>query len=172
MKNNEELIKEKRTVEAIKKGLMGAGGKIGIILKYIGQPIMAYGGGLYDVRYLDEEFQEESEDLPTFDEEDTTHSIGMIFDGLSNGDHIELKYLENKKELTVTYKGILVYKEASGELEAYVPSEEWERVIEKYYVPANRIKTNTLKEERTIKSATIERKKEQWLNKMKEKWGV
>ena len=61
----------------------------------------------------------------------------MHFDGLSRSMHMEIKYSEETSELSLTHRGYLVYKEVMGDLEVYVPNEEWESWIEKlwmYYV--------------------------------------
>ena len=51
----EEKIREQRTIEANKKGLIGQNGKIGMVLRMLGHPIIAqYEGGTYvDTNYLD-----------------------------------------------------------------------------------------------------------------------
>ncbi len=55
----ERIVKEKRTIEATKKGLMGSNGKIGCILKNLGDPIIANSStSLYDVNYFDSDQKE------------------------------------------------------------------------------------------------------------------
>jgi len=51
----EKEIREQRLVEATKKGLTGRNGKIALVLKTLGQPIVhqSNGGGFHDVNYLD-----------------------------------------------------------------------------------------------------------------------
>lgn len=50
----EEKIREKRILEANKKGLMGQNGKIGVVLRIFGQPIIdqSEGGFYVDTNYL------------------------------------------------------------------------------------------------------------------------
>jgi hypothetical protein len=51
----EEKIKEQRTIEANKKGLIGQNGKIGTVLRVLGQPIISQfeGGSYLDSNYID-----------------------------------------------------------------------------------------------------------------------
>ena len=50
MRDIEKRIQEKRTIEATKKRLMGFNGKLGCIVRNLGQPIMSHmeGGGLHE----------------------------------------------------------------------------------------------------------------------------
>ena len=57
----EQRIREQRIIEANKKGLVGQNGKIGMVLKMMGNPIIAQteGGGLIDINYIQYESEEE-----------------------------------------------------------------------------------------------------------------
>src|SRR5690606_36001965 len=102
----------------------------------------------------------------------TTSEIGQIFDGLSRGMHLELKYDNDTNSLTVIYKGYLVYRETKGELLTYVPAPEWEKWIDQLVKVAKR-KNKELKIETIQKDAAeIQRSKLNWWNRLKKKWGV
>ena len=79
---HEDRIKEQRTIEATKKKLMGAGGKIGTVLRHLGQAIIDQSeGGVYaDTHYLDDPWalpdeRESPFDLPQGKAEDITKKI-------------------------------------------------------------------------------------------------
>ena len=171
MNEKEKLIKEKRTTEATQKDLMGLGGKIGAIVEAMGTPIISQSGGLHEMgETLDWDTPDDK--MPVFDEDEPITYLGMIFDGLKFGKHIEIKYFTDNKELNVYYKGYLVYQEIFGDLQCYTPFAEWEDLIDQTYKKADRIKKekkNYLKE-KTI----IERKKEKvgFLGELRERWGI
>ena len=50
----EELIREQRTIEATRKNLTGANGKLGSIAQYLGSPILKEGSSLFSSSYLDD----------------------------------------------------------------------------------------------------------------------
>lgn len=202
----EEKIREKRILEATKKGLMGQNGKIGTILRIIGEPIIkqSEGGHYVESNFIDLEgstnIEESIYDIdnsidllkkipimgvegsqrPNSDEwsgiPDPVYygldTIGMYFEGLNRGMHLEIKYDELTSELIVLYKGYIVYKETKGELLAYNPIDEWEKWIESLYKIAKE-KQRKIKEkefEESIKSN--EKEKELWWEKIKNRWGI
>ena len=202
----EEKIKEKRILEATKKGLMGQNGKIGVVLKILGQPIVkqSEGGYYVDSNYLDLEGNDDLEKsiyeldnsidllkkIPVMgiegnkrpDSNEWTEisdvryygidTIGMHFDGLNRGMHMEIKYDYITSELFVSYKGYPVYKEIKGELLAYNPIEEWENWIESLYKVAKE-KQRKLKEKEFEESIKInEKEKNIWWEKIKNRWGI
>ena len=188
MNDKEKILKEQRTIEASRKNLMGLGGKLGCVLKVFGQPIVRHNtGDILEVNYLDDYMEVEQKDpynlragtpeeimdqLENVEEDFSIHSMGWCFDGLNRGMHLEIKYMSETNELTVFFKGHLVYKEIGGELEAYVPLSEWENSIEQLY-PAALEKGNIQKEEvRAAKREEGKEGKQRWLDKMKEKWGL
>lgn len=201
----EEKIREKRILEANKKGLVGQNGKIGTILKIFGSPIISQteGGYYVDSNYLEDPYDQKKpiEDISdsvdlmrnipimnidTNDRPNTKEwsdgmpdavdygvdTIGIHFDGLSRGMHLEIKYDELTSELLVLYKGYVVYKEIKGEILSYAPYEEWEKWIESLYKVAKE-KIRKIKEEEFEDSIkNNEREKFRWWNKIKEKWGI
>lgn len=97
--------------------------------------------------------------------------IGYHFCGLSRGMHLEIMYKENNTELSVTYKGYLVYKEIKGELLSYVPHAEWEDWIDKLFKNAKE-KSRQIKEQEFQKEIKVsENQKQSWLESMKKRWG-
>ena len=56
MNEKEKRIQEQRTIEATKKNLMGLTGKIGTIVRNLGQPMISQceGGTFLDTSYLDD----------------------------------------------------------------------------------------------------------------------
>ena len=148
MNDKEKVIKDQRTIEASRKGFMGLGGKLGCVLKNLGQPIVSQheGGLMYHSTSLEDYANMEVEDpydlrggtpeeildqIEVMDMDETTiHSLGWMFDGLSRGMQLEIKYVTETNVLTVHYKGHMVYNEIGGELGAYAPMKEWEDCIE------------------------------------------
>jgi hypothetical protein len=205
----EKRIKEQRTIEATKKGLMGASGKFGVIVRNLGQPIISHNSGdeFYNSSYLDDPYEldapnsstelkpgspEEIQnqipymgselDEPTgfgWKENRQSHregssmvEIGWLWDGLRGGMHLEIKYLDESKELTVHHGGYLVYQEVAGDLTRYLPNEDWELLINRVYLVAKKkeqSKKRIKKEERTNLG---ERIKKNWLQRMRDRWGI
>ena len=170
----ENQIKEKRTIEASKKNLMGKNGKLGMILKHLGEPIVSQEGLFSDVSYFDHFWEDEDNDesMQTFEEDSLSHDVGRVWDGLSRGMHLEVQYMENKRELTVYEKGYLVYKESSGDLMCYVPKESWEEKINQLYDCAKNIEKSKKKEDLNEHNQAADRAKKSWLWKIRDKWGI
>ena len=202
----EDKIREKRILEATKKGLMGQNGKIGIVLKSFGQPIISQSeGGYYvDSNYIDldgvDDYKKPLEDISDPVElmrniqimglEGTTRpdskewsempdpkfygtdNIGLHFDGLSRGMHLEIKYEELSSELVVYYKGYIVYKEIKGELLSYAPYDQWEKWIESLYKSAKEKQRKIKEEEFQEGIKQNEKLKNDWFTNMRNKWGI
>lgn len=193
MRKEEVVIKEKRTLEATQKNLMGSEGKLGTILRHLGTPIIAHhqGGGLFDQSYLEDWNDLPEDEMPTMSvgeeqspegwEWDTTPrdpedvslvQIGWHFDGLSRGMHFEIKYDDQDKILTAHYKGHLVYKEMAGDLAAFVPLQEWEDYVESLYIAARPKEQESQIKERENRKEEVRRAKQSFLQKMRDKWGL
>ena len=200
----EERIREQRIVEANKKGLMGQNGKIGLVLKILGSPIISQSeGGLYvNTNYL-ETYEEETnihdvsdpielmKKIPIINIENNSRpdskewyqympdpitygidTIGIHFDGLSRGMHLEIKYDELSSELVLHYKGYVAYKELKGELLSYVPNNEWENWINQLYKIA-KDKLREKKEQEFEEAIEQNQKnKSDWWDSIKNKWGI
>lgn len=203
MNDKEQLIKQKRTEEALVKGFIGLDGKIGLIVKNLGQPIIDQSQGWlggygfsatelpnYETTEVD---PNDPYQIPTIidagDEEQeltgwmwtenrqsalpvSMQQLGWHFDGLSRGMHLEIKYDKELTELTVHYKGYLVFKEKAGDLQAYNPNADWEQYIEKLYKIAKQ-KDNKAKQEIKIeKIENAKKNKKNWVQKLRETWGI
>ncbi len=174
MQEKEKLIKEKRTILATKNGLIGPNGKLGCIVMYLGQKIMEQGssGFGYEASYLPdpEEYIMEEEWIRDASDDEVTQ-IGWLFDGLSWGMHLEIKYVEDEAKLSVYYKGNLVYCEMAGDLQAYAPSQTWESLVDKLYEKAKTIRKDEMEEEKELRIIKGEKKKQSFLEKLKRTWG-
>jgi len=179
------------------------GGKFGIILQGLGQPIIAQGGGsLYAMIEDPDEMHEEKElggtpeemqgQIPYFDSQTgeepfggawrndreyvkepySAHKIGYVFDGLSRGIHVEIKYVIDNNELTVYHKGYLVYREVAGDLLAFAPNDEWEQKVDRLFQSAKKTSNEKSKESQKEKVANAMRKKDSWWQTVKTKWGL
>lgn len=199
MSKREDLeirIKEQRVLEANKKGLIGSSGKLGTILKALGHEIVSHEMefGLPDPWDLDaEEEPRDSKELmsrlPTMDIEGnqrpsteewgdagdsapcSTRKIGMHFDGLSRGMHMEIMYDDEKSELSVTHKGYTVYKEVMGDIEMYIPGEEWEGWVERLWGVAKEIQRKKKESEFKAKAEEADKAKGEWLSSLFRRWG-
>lgn len=169
----EESIREARTIEATRKRLMGPSGKIGIIVRNLGEPIIASGTPNYECSYLDDPFKiHDPDEFPTLDEDDISYQIGWHFDGLSRGMNLEIKYLEDRKDLTVRYNCHVVYREINGELHGYAPYDEWEDKVNGLYETAMK-RENERKKQRREESQRVAKKRSQvLLDEMRKKWGI
>lgn len=175
MLDKEKRIKEERIREATSKNLIGLEGKLGVILKYLGQPIKIQGYGsqtstefadVYD--YLDDK----EDEIPTMDEDEEVRDIGYFFDGLSNGVHMEISYNFEEQKILLRYKGFVVYTEEAGDVTCYVPLNEWELKVENFYQIA---KKRQDKNHKIIeKENKQEEKREKWnfLDRLKRTWGI
>ncbi len=203
MSKQEELearIREQRTVEANKKGLIGQNGKIGVVLKMMGQPIVSHseGGAYVDTNYL--EYEEEAgeprssaellEKIPIMNIDGSLrpetaewaqladpvsygiYNVGWYFDGLSRGMHLEIKYMDSEAELVVLHKGYVVYKEIKGEIVSYVPKDEWEGWVNNLYNKAKDMQRKMKENEFEEQVRESERKKKSWWSEMKSRWGI
>ncbi len=185
----ENAIREKRTIEATKKNFMGPAGRLGVIAMSLGSPIIRQGTGLYDVSFLEDPYEDFSDvefettisdqkgpqvwkdDLPVLADEHIEEE-GYIFDGLSRGMHLEIKYWYVNHKLEVSWRGHEVYKEIAGELAAYAPYPEWEGMINRLHKAAKNEAKDKLSLEKEKIGEDIERKKKSIWEKLKDRWGL
>lgn len=193
----ENRIREQRLLEANSKGLVGSSGKIGIVLMTLGHEVVGQGGKSYGWWEEEEENYEEPrnnfelmEKIPIMDVDGnirpegpewseinggdfySTRRVGFHFDGLGMGMHMEILYEEDSSSLTLTHRGVLSYREVMGELEAYVPNEEWEGWVERLYKIAKKRQRIAKEKEFKEKAEDTETAKEGWLNRIKKRWGT
>jgi hypothetical protein len=173
MHPKEQQIQQRRTIDAATKNYLGVSGKFGTIVRHLGSMIVSQDGGLYDVRYLETEPPPpaDPEAIPMF-EDAGSNVIGAVFDGLSRGMHLEIKYIKHSAELTVHYKGYLVYQEVAGDLYCFNPFPEWETMIEKLYVVAKKVHDQYQADmtERNYNEGVAE--KAGFLERLRMRWGI
>ena len=171
MHPKEKLIREQRLIAATKNNFMGEAGKLGTIVRFLGQPIISQGGGMYEATYLKDIFRDEPA-LPEIDVNTETHVLGWGFDGLSRGIHLEIQHRFDERKITVWYKGYQVYCEIAGELDSYAPFPEWETIIERLYLQAKK-KQKTHKDD-MAEQAKVDKAMEtaSWLKRMRMMWGI
>jgi hypothetical protein len=172
MHEKERLIQERRTNLAASKNLLGSPGKLGMIAKWLGDPIISQGSGFYDARYLDDPYdiEDENEIPEAHDESITLH--GYNFCGLSRGMHLEVRYTSDDKSLVVRHKGYLVFQEVAGDLLTYVPNEEWENLIDGLYEQALK-KARSFQEGNAAETVRrVEEKKAGFLQRLWDRWGI
>lgn len=83
---------------------------------------------------------------------------------------MEIKYNEEKSELSVTHKGYLVYKEVMGDLEVYVPG-EWEGWVERLWSLSREKQRKQKEEEFKEKAEKANEAKSDWLEYLIRRWG-
>jgi hypothetical protein len=190
LSRKENAIREQRTNLAITKNLMGPTGKLGVIAQGLGDPIIRSVGGMYDVRFLDDPYEDFSEfDFETTlsgqngplafqdkieqgQEDDQVELDGYVFDGLSRGLHLEIQYLHDSNKLTVYYRGYKVYQEIGGELAAFAPFPEWEEKVDSLF-PKAKANWELRRGQETEKLAEmIDRKKVSFWEKLRMRWGL
>lgn len=213
---SEGRIQEKRTADAIKNNLMGAGGKLGCILKALGNPVIQQfdGNDMCSSTYLPDFYETPSDptaagtpeqiadSIPTAAcfwangeklESPTGHgwrdrqgkeifidegTIGLSFDGLRFGMHLDIKFMLENTELSVYYQGYLVYREVAGQLLAYVPSNtdepnrDWESKIDYLYKKALPVLKQKTADDAKEDSEKVAKNKLSWLQGIRERWGV
>lgn len=173
MNNKENLIKEQRTIEAMKKGYMGYEGKFAFIAKKMGDPIISQHSGNFEQTFMEDFYEwNDQEEFPTMELEEGIMEVGIAFDDLKSGNNLSILLIHGDNEITLRYEGKLVYKEVANELESFVPNQSWENIIEKLYNKAKIIDKDRTKKENAniIQSANI--KKKEILQKLQEKWGI
>jgi hypothetical protein len=193
MHDKENIIRTDRLIEATRKNLTGLEGKIGQILKYMGESVITQASDFYEssdavgTHIYDQ--PENEDDLPTQDMDTLSRELGRILSTLQWGINMELSYLkecqipikrselytqwvEAEKVLTVTYKGYVVYREIEGELESYLPDPEWESAIDRIYESCKKIKKDSKPERDAEKTERTQQERLGFIAKLREKWGI
>lgn len=194
MSDREEQIRKRRRNEAIAANLMGPNGKIGTIVRFMGDPIIhqTSGSESFSTNDLGDFYNtDDMNEIPTawssyLDEpteggfnpnrqpidEITTHTIGWHFDGLRHSMHMEITYNIGETELMLTWKGYTVYREVAGELTNFAPQSDWLANVDKLFNFAKDKERKQKKETREENKIEVARAKKSWLDKIKERWGV
>jgi len=169
--NYEQSIKEARTIEAMKNGYMGLGGKFCQITKKLGFPIIKQGGLYADSTEYENIFEEKDDEIKMIDEDEPTYEIGWQFDALSRGINLSILLIHHLREITVRFEGQVVYKEISGELESYVPSSSWEESINNLYEATKKMHRRESPEKKKEFEKKKEEEKIKILDQLKKRWG-
>lgn len=190
MHDKENLVREQRLILATTKNLIGLDGKIGQILKYLGEPVVSESSGAYESTELPDVYDLPNEEtLPTGDMEGSIREIGRIFSALKFGVNMELSYLkdslvpvkitefytkwvEMERVMTVSYKGYVVYREVEGELDSYLPDPEWETPLDRIYETCKKIKSETKIDKAAEKAEKILADKRGLITRLRDKWGI
>lgn len=91
---------------------------------------------------------------------------------MQNKLNLEMRFLNDSKEMIVNYQGNLVFREKQGELSCFVPSKEWEQPLDALYKKALKMETEAKEEDKKVKLKIAVKEKENWLNDMKKFWGL
>lgn len=171
--NKEQVIKEARTIEAMKKGFMGLEGKFCSIAKRLGFPILQQGSRMFSENLLDDPFEEKDEnEIPMMDEDENSYEIGRQFDGLSRGMNLTISVKFHLREITCRYEGRIVYQEMAGELEGYAPDPSWEDKIESLFSYSRKVERLEKPKERQQMLENAEKKRSEILEHLRSKWGL
>lgn len=164
-------LREKREIEATLKKLSS---KMQCILQNIGQPIISQysANTVFDSEgWLTEEERRGKDDIQILDEDEGGYCIGHIYDSLSLGKNIEIKYMIHERELKATFNGRVVYKEVEGVLEGYVPSQLWEETIEKVYLNARQVEERKAAQDKEKKRERATKNAIGFIQKLRDAWG-
>lgn len=173
MKIDEQLIKEKRIIEATKKEYQGTFGKFAVISRNLGDEIVGQGQISNNIITYDNFWNYNKEEKIGYLDEDTyTTNVGFYFYGLKYSMNLEIFYSENEKKIEVKYEGQTVYSEINGDLECYIPNENWENKIEELYKLAKPVDDRNKQINKSFKKKIFETKKSYILEYLKNKWGV
>lgn len=172
MKFNEQQIKERRTVEAMKKEYMGFQGKFVSIARNLGNEILDQGKNDETFLSYDDFWGKEDEEIKEIDSDLNVNFIGWHYDGLGIGLNLEIFVYDNDKKIKACYEGITVYEESAGELEAYTPNNLWEDKIEDIYKLSKLKEKNIKQNARENAKIEFERKKKNLLDELNYKWGI
>lgn len=172
--NKEKLIQEQRTIEAMKHGYMGLEGKFSNIAKKLGYPIISQGSSNFQQSFIEDFYNlsDETDDLPMMDEDEVFNEVGYTFEGYKLGYNLTINLFFSNTQINVRYNGILVYKESAGELESYVPVQEWEKIIDTLYENALKIDKSKKQKQSEENVVIANRRKKEILEKLRTKWGI
>lgn len=168
----EQMIREQRTVEAMKNGFMGAEGKLVRIAKLYGTPIIRHDTANYQQRFLDDPYKIDNPDeIPTMSDEEMSFDIGRMYSDLANRNHLEIIWKSEFQEIRCYFNGTLVYLELGGTLDGYVPG-EWEKRINVLFDQVRKKERILIKEKKEETNIISARQRKEFIEQMKVKWGL
>lgn len=166
----EDRIREQRTNQATNKNLIGFEGKLFLIAKVLGYAITKQSDE-QTVLETDDFWNNDSDQMPTFDDNVSFHDIGYFYDGLSAANGIEIICKEHDGTIKLNYKGYTVYEEESGILVKYIPNQEWEETVDRLYKTVeDKIKAKYQEYKNNQKTAMQKAEKDE-LERLRGKWG-
>jgi len=170
----ENKIKEQRTAEAVKKDFMGSQGKLAMICKAFGSPIIYDNSVFEGANTLDIDdgfYDKDDSEIKTFEEDHVSYELGYWYDGVNLGNGLEIKFLFYESEIKLYYKSYLRYHEISNILITYNTDGDWEKPIEDLHYNAKKkiIEKNKkiIEDNQLIK----EKNKEKLINEIRKNWG-
>jgi hypothetical protein len=173
MHNKEHLIREARTIEAMKNGYMGLEGKFVTIAKHLGESIFHQGSIIFNQNLFQDPYEiEDPNEIPTIEEDENSYEIGIQFDGLSRGINMTISVSHYLKEIICRYEGRIVYHEISGELEMYAPDPIWEKKIEQLNEFCRKIEKKQRPIDKMKKIEENKKRKMEILDQLRKKWGI
>lgn len=169
----EQQIREQRTIDAMREGIMGFEGKLCRIARTFGEEIWRQGSPNFEATELEDPWLLEDDEIPTMNiEDDMSCVIGWQFDGMRRGIHMEILWKDEFRELKCYYKGRLVYREVGGELDGYVPHDEWHAIVNDLFEQAKKKERQNRKVQHQVVNVEAKRQHKEFLDAMKQKWGI
>ena len=170
----DQEVRAQRQVEAVKKGLSK---KAAAVARFLGSEIRAPGFGLEDVGFTQDTYSLDVYDMPEEEailevSEDSFGIIGWSFDALSHGCNIQVNLMIEEHRVTVFHNGNIVFDEVAGDLERYLPDQEWESRVEHWAKQTEKMK----KQVKLAEQQDMEFRSEKLLQGIREllkmTWGV
>jgi hypothetical protein len=168
----ELMVREQRTVEAMRNGLMGVQGKLAKIAKTYGTPIIRHNTSSWQQKFLDDPYDiVDPNEIPVMDEDSISFDVGFYYDNMRNGHHLEIVWKQEFQEIRCSYEGKLVYLEMGGTLDGYAPG-EWEQQVADLYDQAKKQERVIVKSQKEENSKIFQHERQVFLTDMKSKWGM
>jgi hypothetical protein len=157
-----QRLVEARAIESIKKKIPL---KLATIAKTLGDPIVEQSGDIIG-----------DDDIPILDEESIVmQHLGYAYDHLSAGVNLQVQHWiyggEDGGTLKCYYEGKVVFHEENKELQAFVPSKQWEAVVDKLYAKSSKVQTEREEASQPEKEKILEKKGRDLLARLKSLWG-
>lgn len=171
MEINEQQIKEKRTFEAMQKEYVGYQGKFFRIAYNLGNEIIRQGEERSHLVYDDFWGSNENDEIKTLDENSSIDIVGWAFDGLRQGNNLEILVFDEEKKIKVIFDCKKVYEEILGEIESYCPG-DWERNIDNLMVLVLKKEAENKQKIREESKDRFVQNKKNILNYLSERWGI
>lgn len=163
--DKEAIVREQRTIEAIRKNLTGKGGKFGVIARVLGEKIIRQDT---DVDW--DEYEEGQ--ILEYDGEESITEEGYLFDGLRMGLHLTIVYNIVMSTIKVQYKGRTIFSEIAGDLECYAPNLEWEQVVDDLFNKAKEKAEDRKESKKEKRENALKTLGRLYLDKFRTQWGI